>query len=131
MAIGRHLIADFYFCEGSFLDDASSLEREMVHAARSAGAEVRQTCFHRFQPYGVSGVVIISESHLAVHTYPELGYAALDCFTCGRSIDPRMVCELLVASFKPKVVATECFTRGQHLNPDADLSPSAPPPQVI
>lgn len=115
MAIGRHLIADFYFCEASFLDDAPSLEREMVAAAKSAGAEVRESVFHRFAPQGVSGVVLIAESHLAVHTYPELGYAALDCFTCGRVVDPRIICELLVAAFRPKVVATECFTRGQHL----------------
>lgn len=120
MAIGRHLIADFYFCEASFLDDPALLEREMVEAARSAGAEVRQACFYHFEPQGVSGAVIISESHLAVHTYPELGYAALDCFTCGRSVDPRMVCELLVASFRPKVVATQCLARGQHLDGGAN-----------
>ena len=78
MAIGRHLIADFYFCEAAFLDDPPVLEREMVEAAVQAGAEVRQTSFYRFNPHGVSGVVIISESHLAIHTYPELGYAALD-----------------------------------------------------
>lgn len=119
MAIGRHLIADFYYCEAAFLDDPAALELEMVGAARQAGAEVRQTSFYRFDPGGVSGVVIISESHLAIHTYPEHGYAALDCFTCGRVVDPRVICELLVASFRPKVVATECLTRGQHLEADA------------
>ena len=122
MAIGRHLIADFYFCEVAFLDDAASLEREMVQAAVSAGAEVRGTCFHHFATGGVSGVVIISESHLAVHTYPELTYAALDFFTCGRTVDPRMICELLVASFRPKVVATECLARGQHLQGETSTS---------
>lgn len=121
MAIGRHLIADFYFCEAAFLDDPPVLEREMVEAAVQAGAEVRQTSFYRFNPHGVSGVVIISESHLAIHTYPELGYAALDFFTCGRVVDPHVICELLVASFRPKVVATECFTRGQHLESDKAL----------
>lgn len=118
MAIGRHLIADFYYCESAFLDDPTALERVMVEAAEQAGAEVRQTSFYRFDPHGVSGVVIISESHLAIHTYPEHGYAALDFFTCGRVVDPRVICELLVASFQPKVVATECFTRGQHLEGD-------------
>jgi len=118
MAIGRHLIADFYFCEAAFLDDPASLEQVMVEAAREAGAEVRQTSFYRFVPHGVSGVVIISESHLAIHTYPEHGYAALDFFTCGRIVDPRTICELLVASFRPKVVATECLVRGQHLTGD-------------
>ena len=115
MAVGRHLIADFYFCEAAFLDDPASLERELVGAAKTAGAEVRRTCFCRFDPHGVSGVVIIAESHLTVHTYPEHGYAALDFFTCGRKVDPRMICELLVASMRPKVIATECLVRGQHL----------------
>ncbi len=121
MAIGRHLIADFYFCEVAFLDDPACLEQEMIRAAVSAGAEVRQTSFYHFSPHGVSGVVIISESHLAIHTYPELGYAALDFFTCGRSVDPRTICELLVSSFRPKVVATECLARGQHLRADEGM----------
>ena len=119
MAIGNHLIADFYLCEAAFLDDANALEREMVAAAEAAGAKVKRTVFHHFDPHGVSGVVIISESHLTIHTYPELAYAALDFFTCGRLVDPRVICELLVASLKPKVVATEAFVRGQHLTLEA------------
>ncbi|MGE5527635.1 MAG: adenosylmethionine decarboxylase [Patescibacteria group bacterium] len=115
MAIGRHLVADFYYCEAAFLDDAAALEREMVAAARTAGCEVRQASFCHFVPYGVSGAVIIAESHLSVHTYPELGFAALDFFTCGRLVDPRVICELLVEAFKPKVVATELVVRGQHI----------------
>ena len=123
MAIGRHLIADFYLCEAAFLDDPVSLERELAGAARMAGAEVRGTIFHRFEPRGVSGVVIISASHLAVHTYPEYDYAALDFFTCGRTVDPGIICELLAASFRPRVIATTSFIRGQHLGDDRPPAP--------
>ena len=116
MAIGRQLIADFYCCETD-LDDAAALEREMIGAAVTAGAEVRRSCFCRFEPHGVSGAVIVSESHLTIHTYPELSYAALDFFVCGRSVDPAIICEILVRALRPQVVATECFARGQHLGP--------------
>ena len=58
----------------------------MKDAALAAGAEIRECVFHKFSPQGVSGVVVISESHLAIHTWPELGYAAVDVFTCGEKV---------------------------------------------
>ena len=64
----------------------------MVNAALEAGAEVRELVFHKFSPQGVSGVVVISESHLAIHTWPELGYAAVDVFTCGEKVNPWDAC---------------------------------------
>jgi len=118
LAIGRHLLADFYCCEADFLNDPARIEGDLTSASTTAGADLLRTCFYRFHPQGVSGMVLISESHLAVHTYPEHAYAALDFFTCGRVTDPRTICELLVASFRPKVVATECLVRGQHLAED-------------
>ena len=60
----------------------------MMDAARACGATIVQTVFHSFNPQGVSGVVVIAESHLAIHTWPEYGHAAVDVFTCGDSIDP-------------------------------------------
>ncbi len=114
MAIGRLLIADLHFCEAD-LDDADAMEREMVRAVETAGAVVLRTCFHRFRPHGVSGVIIISASHLTVHTYPEWSYAALDIFTCGKTVDPQIILELLLGFFRPQVIVPECLTRGQHV----------------
>jgi spermidine synthase len=65
------------------MNDVAAIERDMVAAAQKAGATVINSTFHHFSPWGVSGVVVIQESHLAIHTWPEYGYAAVDLFTCG------------------------------------------------
>jgi len=94
-ALGRHIIAEFYGCPEETLNDLKQVKHEMVSAAKKAGAEVRETAFHKFSPQGISGVVVISESHLTIHTWPELGYAAVDVFTCGETVDPWLSCHYL------------------------------------
>lgn len=87
-ALGTHLLIEFYNCDKKVLDDEKALVSLFVDAARKAKATVVEQVSHQFSPHGVSGVVVISESHLAVHTWPEYGYAAVDVFTCGTEIDP-------------------------------------------
>jgi S-adenosylmethionine decarboxylase len=99
-ALGRHVLAEMYGCEPEMLDNVERVRDMMVAAALAAGAEVREVVFHQFSPQGVSGVVVISESHLAVHTWPELGYAAVDVFTCGDRVDPWDACKYIVEGFK-------------------------------
>lgn len=82
-ALGNHILVEFMRCEPEIMNDVSRIEQDMVEAARKAGATVINSTFHHFSPYGVSGVVVIEESHLAIHTWPEYGYAAVDLFTCG------------------------------------------------
>lgn len=94
-ALGFHILAEFYGCNKTCLDDIAEIEAFMVAAAVKAGAEVREVVFHKFSPQGVSGVVIISESHLTIHTWPELNYAAVDIFTCGKRVDPWIACAYL------------------------------------
>ena len=91
-AIGCHIIAEFSHCDSDILTDLTLIKEIMVNAALTAKAEVKETAFHRFTPQGVSGVVVIAESHLAIHTWPELGYAAIDIYTCGDSTDPWAAC---------------------------------------
>ncbi|MBN2809135.1 MAG: S-adenosylmethionine decarboxylase proenzyme [Deltaproteobacteria bacterium] len=86
-ALGRHLLVEFFSCRRELLDDLERVEDLMKEAARLSGATIVQSVFHRFQPHGISGVVVIAESHLAIHTWPEHGYAAVDFFTCGADID--------------------------------------------
>jgi S-adenosylmethionine decarboxylase len=84
--LGVQILADFHGCDAAALDDVEGVRAAMVEAARRAGATIVSECFHRFSPHGVSGVVVIAESHLAVHTWPEHGYAAVDFFTCGDTL---------------------------------------------
>ena len=110
-ALGRHILAEFYGCTGA-LDDMKEVERIMVEAALEAGAEVREVAFHKFSPQGVSGVVVISESHLAIHTWPEIGYAAVDVFTCGERVDPWDAYNYLYDKLQAKSVSATEIRRG-------------------
>lgn len=110
--LGRHILAEVYGCEFRILNDLDEIRKILVSAALSAGAEVRETAFHRFSPQGVSGVVVISESHIAIHTWPELGYAALDVFTCGERVDPWAVVDAIVREFGSKQVTATEVKRG-------------------
>ncbi len=65
----------------------------MENAARESNAEILKVVFHRFEPQGVSGVVVLAESHISIHTWPEAGYAAVDFYTCGDHTDPWLACE--------------------------------------
>ncbi|KHE71524.1 adenosylmethionine decarboxylase [Halobacillus sp. BBL2006] len=94
--MGRHVIAELWDCNEGKLNDMSYIEQVFVDAALKAGAEVREVAFHKFAPHGVSGVVIISESHLTIHSFPEHGYASIDVYTCGDRIDPNVAAEFIV-----------------------------------
>lgn len=111
-ALGRHILAEFYGCPTDTLNDLPTVEKYMVSAALEAGAEVREVVFHKFSPQGVSGVVVISESHLAIHTWPELGYAAVDVFTCGESVDPWRSCDYLKKHFSADNMTAKEIKRG-------------------
>lgn len=86
-ALGRHMTVEFYDCNSAVLADVARLREIFLAAAKKSGATVIDVNFHEFQPQGVSGVVIISESHFAVHAWPEHDYAAVDLFTCGEGVD--------------------------------------------
>ena len=103
-SLGRHVLAEMYGCPFEVLNDIKKVESIMINAALEAGAEVREFVFHKFSPQGVSGVVVISESHLAIHTWPELGYAAIDVFTCGEKVNPWDACNYLAELFEADYV---------------------------
>ncbi|MGG7177319.1 adenosylmethionine decarboxylase [Clostridium paraputrificum] len=86
--LGRHILVEFYNCDCDILGDHNEIEEYMCEAARKAKATIVTSCFHKFNPWGVSGAVIIQESHLTIHTWPEYGYASVDLYTCGESVDP-------------------------------------------
>ena len=87
-SLGRHIIIELFDCEPENVDDVVMVQKGMEQAAVEAGATLINSTFHHFAPMGVSGVVVIQESHLSIHTWPEYGFASVDIFTCGDSVDP-------------------------------------------
>lgn len=113
-SLGRHIIAEYYDCDKRILDDIDAIEFHMKQAAYETGATIVNSSFHRFLPYGVSGVVIVSESHLTIHTWPEYGYAAVDLFTCGDHVDPWKAFAYLKKIFKSQRVHVVEHLRGKY-----------------
>ncbi len=111
--LGRHIIVEFYNCQPEILNSVVLIEENMEAAAKTAGATVINTTFHHFSPYGVSGVVVIQESHLAIHTWPEYGYASVDLFTCGDTVDPWQSYDYLKKAFKASHGSAVEMRRGE------------------
>jgi S-adenosylmethionine decarboxylase len=101
-ALGKHLLLELKDCDTEVLNDLSFIKTMLPDAAREAGAMVLGESFHQFNPQGVSGVVIIAESHLFIHTWPECGYAAVDIFTCGDSVQASKAAQRLISELKAK-----------------------------
>ena len=101
-ALGRHLLVELHDCDKEALNDLGLIRDVMVKAAIDCGAVVLGESFHRFSPQGVSGVVIIAESHLSIHTWPEYGYAAVDIFTCGTFVNPEKAAEVLIEKLRSR-----------------------------
>ncbi|WP_096189689.1 adenosylmethionine decarboxylase [Evansella halocellulosilytica] len=110
--MGRHVIAELWDCNIEKLNNMEYIEKLFVNAALEAGAEVREVAFHKFAPHGVSGVVIISESHLTIHSFPEHGYASIDVYTCGDRIDPNVASNYIAQALDAKTTEVVEVPRG-------------------
>lgn len=111
-ALGRHVLIELYDCPTQLLDEVVQIEKLLRQAAIEMGATIINSNFHHFSPYGVSGVVIIQESHLTIHTWPEYNYAAIDCFTCGEEVDPLVAFNFLNKAFEAKRHSLTQLKRG-------------------
>lgn len=110
--LGRHLIVEFADCDHAVLDDMAALEEHMNEAVRRSGATIVRSVFHRYNPMGVSGVIVIAESHLSIHSWPEYGYAAVDFFTCGEAVDPYKAFDYMKTMLKSKKLTVTDLRRG-------------------
>jgi len=110
--LGRHLVVEYSECDNSKLNDLPYLEEAMTEAVRRSGATIVRSVFHQYNPQGVSGVVVIAESHISIHTWPEYGYAAVDFFTCGQAVDPYKAHEHLVKTLNCKSPFVQELKRG-------------------
>ncbi len=127
-SLGNQIVAEFYGCRRANLNDVQYVQRAMTEAAHAARATIVSRTFHHFSPHGVSGAVIITESHLAIHTWPEFGYAAVDLFTCGDRVDAQAAFTCLRQALRATHVSTVEIRRGQIDMMDfAEARPDTPP----
>jgi len=110
--LGQHILIEYYECDKIILNDLAVVTKMMGEAAEAAGAEIINSTFHQFSPQGVSGVVIITESHITIHTWPEYGYAAVDIFTCGDYATPWKAYRYIKKGIKSQKSFTRNIRRG-------------------
>ena len=100
--IGRHCILELYQCDLAKLNDEAFIRTTITSSAKVAGATLINLVTHSFKPQGVTGLALLAESHISIHTWPEIGYAAIDVFTCGDHTMPEKACKLLSKDFSAK-----------------------------
>jgi S-adenosylmethionine decarboxylase len=116
-ALGRHLLLELFDCAPDALDTLEAVKGALIEAAKRAHATIVDVVFHEFNPFGISGVVVIAESHLSIHTWPEYRYAAVDIFSCGDTLKPDVAATYLVEQFGAERASVVELHRGMFLNP--------------
>lgn len=101
-ALGTHLLVELRDCNPRIIKDLEMVKNALVSAAKEAKATIVDISFHEFNPFGISGMVVIAESHLSIHTWPEYSYAAVDIFTCGDVIKPEVAASFLIKLFESR-----------------------------
>jgi S-adenosylmethionine decarboxylase len=99
-------------CNPKIIKDLAKVKNALVSAAKEAKATIVDISFHEFNPFGISGMVIIAESHLSIHTWPEYSYAAVDIFTCGDLIKPEVAASFLIKEFESRTPSIVELKRG-------------------
>jgi len=110
--LGKHILLDLYGCDEQLLNDKTLLEAHLKAAAEKANATIYETVFHAFAPHGISGIVVVGESHFAIHTWPEKGFAAVDIFTCSDQMKDQNAIQFLTEVLKAERVETNTVDRG-------------------
>ena len=100
--VGRHCILELYQCDHAKLNDEAFIRTTITSSAKIAGATLINLVTHSFKPQGVTGLALLAESHISIHTWPEIGFAAIDVFTCGDHTMPEKACKLLSKEFLSK-----------------------------
>ena len=109
---GEHYLVDLHGCDPTTIELAGPTEESLLLAARRCGSTIIQHHFHQFSPHGVTGIILIAESHISVHTWPENGFAAVDIFTSGTSMKPDVAIQILEEAFRAEQVIVKRITRG-------------------
>ena len=124
-ALGRHLLLELFDCDLDAINNVEAVKGALIEAAKRAQATIVDVVFHEFNPFGVSGVVVIAESHLAIHTWPEYRYAAVDIFSCGDVLQPEVAARYLVEQFGAERTSAVEMQRGMFLSRTRPLANKA------
>jgi len=100
-----HILAEFYGCDKELLEKVNPLEKIFLELPKHADITVLHTKFHQFEPFGVTGFLLLAESHISIHTWPEYGCLALDVFTCGDEAEAKKAFDFLVKELKPEKIS--------------------------
>jgi len=111
MSNGRHLILDLYDCSAEVLDDYDYLSQILETALQMSNATILRIFGEKFQPQGVTLLALLAESHASIHTWPEMGYAAVDLYTCGDTTNTHRAAEFLKHKLKAKISEERELTR--------------------
>lgn len=114
--LGRHLLLEMWGCCKEIIDNVNVIKEILTKATESTKATLVDVVCHRFSPYGVTGVAILAESHISVHTWPEYGYAAGDIFICGNTINPQNAASFIIQAFHAKETSLLELKRGDFLS---------------
>jgi S-adenosylmethionine decarboxylase proenzyme len=107
---GIHLVAEFWY--GKNIENPKELKKILLEAAKKANNTPLEVFIHKFSPQGITGVVLLAESHITIHTWPEFNYTAIDIFTCGKKARPYWAIKYLKKIFKPKKIKIKEIKRG-------------------
>jgi len=107
---GIHLIAEFW--DGKIIENSTEIEQILLEAAKRGGNTPLKVTIHKFSPQGITGVILLAESHIALHSWPEINYLAIDIFTCGEKAMPFKALECLKEVFEPKKIQIQKIKRG-------------------
>ena len=113
VALCQHSLLDFYGCESRRLRHAREVKKLLCDGVVAGGGRIVKAVFHNFSPYGVSGVVVITESHVTIHTWPEHGYAAVDIFSCSTRLDHGAIGAWLKRALGARRLRRKSFARGK------------------
>lgn len=106
------MLVELNDCNSAVLRDLKRIESILLTAAKKSNATIVESRFHQFSPFGISGLVVIAESHLSIHTWPEHAYAAVDIFTCGETLKPQLATSYLVEKLESKKTSILELQRG-------------------
>lgn len=109
---GRHVAVDVWGVQKELLNNPHWLQMHMIAAAEACGATVLSVQGKQFEPQGATVLVMLSESHISIHTYPERGFAAIDCYTCGATVDPELAMNYMLGVLRPERTHAKKLIRG-------------------